>query len=87
MTDIFTARAVIENNPAVQAAYEEFRRFSSNAEMREFERRRRRFIEDHRIYVGAARAERKAERDIENETKRLRRRSHCGTDRLVVRRN
>jgi len=52
---------LIENNPAVQAAYEELQRFSSNAEMREFERRRRRFLEDTRIYVGTARAEGKAE--------------------------
>jgi len=52
---------LVENNPAVQAAYEELQRFSSNAEMREFERRRRRFQEDTRIYVGAARAEARAE--------------------------
>ena len=38
--------------------------------MREFERRRRRFIEDHRIYVGAARAEGKAEGKIEGKAER-----------------
>jgi len=38
---------------------------SSNAEMREFERRRRRFLEDTRVYVGTARAEGKAEGKIE----------------------
>ena len=74
-SDIFTAvlwsedkmTQLIENNPAVQAAYEELQRFSSNAEMREFERRRRRFQEDTRIYVGAARAEGKAEGKAERD--------------------
>ena len=42
-------------------AYEELRRFSSNEEMRDLERRRRRFLEDQRIYAGAARAERSLE--------------------------
>jgi len=56
---------LIENNPAVRAAYEELQRFSSNAEMREFERRRRRFLEDTRVYVGTARAEGLAQGKIE----------------------
>ena len=56
---------LVENNPAVLAAYEEFQRFTSDAEMQELERRRRRFIEDHRVYAAAAKAEGKAERDIE----------------------
>ena len=38
-------------------AYEELRRFSSNEEMRDLERRRRRFLEDQRIYEAAARDE------------------------------
>ncbi|MDR0328402.1 MAG: Rpn family recombination-promoting nuclease/putative transposase [Planctomycetaceae bacterium] len=64
---------MIENSPAVRAAYEEFQRFTLNAEMREVERRRRRYAEDVRIIKDAARdeglaegkAEGKAERDIE----------------------
>jgi len=38
-------------------AYEELRRFSSDEEMRDLERRRRRFLEDQRIYADAARDE------------------------------
>ena len=68
---------LVENNPAVLAAYREFQRFTSDAEMQELERRRRRFLEDHRVYTAAAKAEGiaigeakgkaegKAERDIE----------------------
>ena len=48
---------LVEKSPAVMAAYEEFRRFTLNEEMQDMERRRRRFLEDHRIYVGAARSE------------------------------
>ena len=48
---------LVENNPAVMTAYEELRRFSSNEEMRDLERRRRRFLEDQRIYEAAARDE------------------------------
>ena len=56
---------LVDNNPAVMAAYEEFKRFTSDAVMRDLEWRRRRFIEDQRLYVSAARTEGKAERDIE----------------------
>ena len=52
---------IVENNPAVMTAYEELRRFSSNEEMRDLERRRRRFLEDQRIYEAAARDEGKAD--------------------------
>ena len=41
----------------MMTAYDELRRFSSNEEMRDLERRRRLFLEDQRIYVGAAREE------------------------------
>ena len=41
----------------MMTAYDELRRFSSNEEMRDLERRRRRFLEDQRIYMGAARDE------------------------------
>jgi predicted transposase/invertase (TIGR01784 family) len=61
---------LVENNPAVLTAYEELRRFSSNEEMRDLERRRRRFIEDQRIYAGAAKAEGKAEGIAEGIAKR-----------------
>ena len=46
---------LVENNSTVMTAYDELQRFSSNEEMRDLERRRRRFLEDQRIYVGAAR--------------------------------
>ena len=49
----------------MMTAYDELRRFSSNEEMRDLERRRRRFLEDQRIYVGAARDEGKAEHGFE----------------------
>ena len=52
---------LIENNPAVQAAYEEFQRFTSNAEMRELDRRRRRYAEDMRIIMSDTRDEALAE--------------------------
>ena len=46
---------------------------SSNEEMRDLERRRRRFLEDQRIYMGAVREEGKAEHGfgIARNTKRL----------------
>ena len=52
---------LVENNQAVMTAYEELRRFSANEEMRDLARRRRRFLEDQRVYVDAARDEGKAE--------------------------
>jgi len=58
---------LVENNQAVMTAYEELRRFSSDAKMRDLERRRRRFLEDQRIYVDAARDEGKAEGKAEGE--------------------
>ena len=52
---------LVEKSPAVLAAYEEFKRFTLNEEMQDMERRRRRFLEDQRLYAGAARSEGKAE--------------------------
>ena len=52
---------LVENNQVVMTAYREFQRFTADAEMRDLERRRRRFVEDQRIYVDAARSEGKAE--------------------------
>ena len=43
-----------DNNPVVMAAYEEFQRFSSDAKMRDLERRRRQFLDDQRLSVSAA---------------------------------
>jgi hypothetical protein len=40
---------LVENNPVVMAAYEELRRFTSNSEMRDLERRRQQFLEDQYI--------------------------------------
>ena len=45
----------------MMTAYDELRRFSSNEEMRDLERRRRLFLEDQRIYMGAVRDEGKDE--------------------------
>ena len=45
----------------MMTAYDELRRFIANEEMRDLERRRRRFLEDQRIYVGAARDEKASE--------------------------
>ena len=59
---------LIKNDPAVMTAYEELRRFSSNEEMRDLERRRRRFLEDQRIYEAAARDEGKAEGEVQKAT-------------------
>ena len=61
---------LVENNPAVMTAYEELRRFSSNEEMRDLERRRRRFLEDQRIYEAAARDEGIAEGEARGIAKR-----------------
>jgi len=58
-------KQLVEKSPAVLAAYEEFRRFTMNEEMQDMERRRRRFLEDQRIYAGAARSEGIAQGKIE----------------------
>ena len=55
----------VENDTLDLVAYEEFLRTSSDDEIREFERRRRRFREDQLIYTGAARDEGKTEADAE----------------------
>jgi len=64
---------LVKINPAVMAAYGEFKRFTSDSKMQDLAYRRRRFIEDQRIYTQFAKeeglalgkAEGKAERDIE----------------------
>ena len=48
---------LVNNNPTVLTAYEEFQRFTADAEMRDLERRRRRFLEDQRLYIDAAKDE------------------------------
>ena len=47
------------------AAYRELQRFSENAEMRELERRRRRFREDWQIGIDGAKTAGRDERNIE----------------------
>ena len=55
---------LVENSPAVMAAYGELRRFSESAEMRELERRRRRYREDWQIGMTASKAEGRAEEKL-----------------------
>jgi len=69
---------LVENNPAVMTAYEELRRFSSNEEMRDLERRRRRFLEDQRIYADAARDEGEVQKA--NEIARNMKRKGCNPE-------
>jgi predicted transposase/invertase (TIGR01784 family) len=61
---------LLGSSPAVLAAYEEFKRFTMDEEMQDMERRRRRFLEDHRIYVDAARGEGIAQGKIEGKIER-----------------
>ena len=65
-------------------AYDELRRFSSNEEMRDLERRRRRFLEDQRIYVGAARDEGRTERKAEERFEIARNMKREGFDTAIV---
>ena len=71
---------LVDNNPAVMAAYEEFKRFTSDAVMRDLEWRRRRFIEDQRLYVSAARTEGKAEGKVERDIEIARNMKAAGSD-------
>ena len=43
-----------EKNPAVMAAYEEFKRFTMDDDVQDLERRRRRYIEDWHIGMNAS---------------------------------
>jgi predicted transposase/invertase (TIGR01784 family) len=52
---------MLEDCPPVLAAYEEFKRFSSDPEMRERVRARERFLNDQRLKVAGAKREGKAE--------------------------
>jgi predicted transposase/invertase (TIGR01784 family) len=56
---------MLQDCPPVLAAYEEFKQFSSNKEMRERVRARERFLNDQRLKMGGARREGRAERNIE----------------------
>ena len=75
---------LVENNPAVMTAYEELRRFSSNEEIRDLERRRRRFLEDQRIYEAAARDEGKAEGEVQKATDIGRNMKRKGFDTAII---
>ena len=61
--------AILQDAPEVQAAYDEYRRFSSNPEMREKVKARERFLIDQRLDRAEAkeegRTEGRTERDIE----------------------
>ena len=48
---------MLQDSPPVLAAYEEFKRFSSDPEMREKVRARERFLNDQRLKVAGARRE------------------------------
>ena len=61
---------LVENNPAVMAAYREFRRFTTNPEMQEAARLHQRDIDDWRITVGAALKEGEAKGIVKGEAKR-----------------
>ena len=50
-------RAMLQDCPPVLAAYEEFKQFSSDPEMRERVRVRERFLNDWRLKIGGARRE------------------------------
>ena len=56
---------LVENDILVQQAYEEFQRFTANAEMREKVRQRQRFLEDQKIYLDAAKDEGESNKAIE----------------------
>ena len=60
---------MLQDSPPVLAAYEEFKRFSSDPEMREKVRARERFLNDQRLKVAGARREGRAEGLVEGEAK------------------
>ena len=67
---------MLQDSPPVLAAYEEFKRFSSDPEMREKVRARERFLNDQRLKVAGARregrVEGRAEGLVEGEAKKAR---------------
>ena len=58
---------MLQDCPPVMAAYEEFKQFSSDKEMRERVRARERFLNDQRLKMGGARREGHAEGLVEGE--------------------
>jgi predicted transposase/invertase (TIGR01784 family) len=56
---------MLEDCPPVLAAYEEFKKFSSDPVMREKVRARERFLNDERLKIAGAKREGRKERDIE----------------------
>jgi hypothetical protein len=57
---------MLEDCPPVLAAYEEFKRFSSDPVMREKVRARERFLNDERLKLAGAKREGRTEEKIEN---------------------
>ena len=75
---------LVDNNPAIPAACEEFRHFSSNLERQDMERRHRRFLEDQRIYADAAKDEGFALGKTEGKAEIVRNMKNEGFDTVVI---
>ena len=56
---------LVENDPMIREAYQEFQRFTTDPEMREQERRRQRQILDYNLAMGASKKEGKIEEKAE----------------------
>jgi len=63
---------MLQDCPPVLAAYEEFKQFSSDPEMRERVRARERFLNDWRLKIGGARREGEAVGIVKGEAKKAR---------------
>ena len=64
--------AILQDSPAVLQAYEEFKEFKSNPEMREKVRARERFLNDQRLKLAGARREGLAEGEAKGEARKAR---------------
>ena len=60
---------MLQDTPAVLQAYEEFKQFKANPEMREKVKARQRFLAEQPLLLGGAHAEGKAEGFAEGEMK------------------
>jgi len=57
---------ILQDCPPVQAAYEEYKRFIADPEMRERVRARERFLNEQRLNLAGAKKEGRQEEKIEN---------------------
>ena len=64
--------AMLQDSPAVLQAYEEYKQFKSNPEMREKVRARERFLNDQRLKIAGARREGLAEGETIGEARKAR---------------